>query len=200
MITQSAATLDEADFPWIATLPDKQRKAVSQMMPGLVALTRESDELTAGKVFIQMIESQFATRKNNTPQAGLALSLLRGRLAREELKQRNGGSISAAEAAEKIGISKTAVLKRYHEGKMLGWREARQDAVRFPVWQFADDNLLPGIPEVLAILNQAPWMDDWSRILFFLNRHSSLGEKSPLDLLKKGRHERVMWAATAEVA
>jgi hypothetical protein len=92
------------------------------------------------------------------------------------------------------------VLKRYHEGKILGWREARQDAVRFPIWQFTDDNLLPGIPEVLAILNQAPWMDDWARILFFLNRRSSLDEKSPLDLLRKGRNERVLWAATAEVA
>lgn len=189
------------DFPWIAALPEKQRTAVTAMMPWLATLTRESDEMTAGNVVIRMMEAQFAASKKPVPKAGLALALLRGRVAREELKEQEGGSISADEARMKLGgLSKEAVLKRYRKGQLLGWREARQGAVRFPVWQFKDDNVLPGVPEVLAILNEAPWMDDWGRILFFLNRRSSLGGKCPLDLLRKGRDERVLWAASAEIA
>lgn len=194
-----AASTGVVDFPWIATLPEKQRTAVTQMMPWLAALTRESDEMTAGNVVIQMMESQFAASKKPTPKAGLALALLRGRVAREELKQQEGGGISASEAAEKLGISKTAVLKRYRDGKLLGWREARQDAVRFPVWQFTEDNVLPGIPEVLAILNQAPWMDDWGRILFFLNERRSLGGKRSLDSLREGTWDFVVELAKAEI-
>jgi hypothetical protein len=200
MKTKSGTSTAVVDFPWIATLPEKQQTAVAQMMPWLATLTRESDEMTAGNVVIRMMEAQFAASKKPVPKAGLALAILRGRVAREELKQQEGGSISASEAAEKLGISKTAVLKRYREGKLLGWREARQDAVRFPIWQFTEDNVLPGIPEVMTILNEAPWMDDWGRILFFLNRRSSLDGKRPLDFLRKGRDERVLWAASAEVA
>jgi len=169
------------------------------MMPLLATLTRESDETTAGNLIIRMVESQFAASKKPTPKAGLALALLRGRVAREELKQQEGGSISAAEGAEKLGISKTAVLKRYHDGKLLGWREARQDAVRFPIWQFTDDNVLPGIPGVLAVLNEAPWMDDWGRILFFLNPRRSLDGKRPLDLLRKGNTQKVISLAQAAI-
>lgn len=199
MNKKAGAGTGAVDFPWIATLPDKQRTAVRQMMPWLAALTRESDEMTAGNVVIRMLEAQFAASKKATPKAGLALALLRGRVAREELKQQEGGNISASEAAEKLGISKTAVLGRYRNGKLLGWREARQDAVRFPVWQFTDDNVLRGIPQVLAVLNEAPWMDDWARVLFFLNARRSLGGKRPVDVLREGTLNMVVELAKAEI-
>jgi len=199
MKTKAGSSAGVAELPWITALPEKQRTVVAGMMPLLATLTRESDETTAGNLIIRMVESQFAASKKPTPKAGLALALLRGRVAREELKQQEGGSISAAEGAEKLGISKTAVLKRYHDGKLLGWREARQDAVRFPIWQFTDDNVLPGIPGVLAVLNEAPWMDDWGRILFFLNPRRSLDGKRPLDLLRKGNTQKVISLAQAAI-
>ncbi|MCX6877112.1 MAG: hypothetical protein NTW21_25375 [Verrucomicrobia bacterium] len=199
MKTKNGATASAQDFPWIAELPERQRTTVTQMMPLLATLTREADEMTAGNLVIRMVESQFAASKKPAAKAGLALALLRGRVAREELKQQEGGSISASEAAEKLGISKTAVLKRYREGKLLGWREARQEAVRFPVWQFTDDNVLPGLPDALAVLNEAPWMDEWGRILFFLNARRSLERKRPLDLLREGESARVVDLAKAEI-
>lgn len=200
MKTKAGTGTAVADFPWIATLPEKQQVAVTQMMPWLATLTRELDEITAGNVVIRMMEAQFAANKKPAPKAGLALALLRGRVAREELKQYEGGSISADEARMTLGgLSKEAVLKRYRKGQLLGWREARQGAVRFPVWQFKNDNVLPGIPEVLAILNEAPWMDDWGRILFFLNARRSLGGKRPLDSLREGKLDFLVELAKAEI-
>ncbi len=40
-------------------------------------------------------------------------------LAREELKQAEGGSHSAEEARVLLGISKAAVLKRFNKGHLL---------------------------------------------------------------------------------
>lgn len=200
MKTKDGARGTVADFPWIATLPENQRTAVTKMMPLLATLTREADEVTAGNLFIRMVESQFAAKKKPAPKAGLALAVLRGRVAREEIKEQEGGSISADEARIKLGgLSKEAVLKRYRKGQLVGWREARQNAVRFPVWQFKDDNVLPGIPEVLAILNGAPWIDDWGRILFFLNKRRSLAGKRPLDSLLEGKRDFVVELAKAEI-
>lgn len=200
MKTKIGTSTAVVDFPWIEALPEKQRTAVTKMMPWMAALTRESDEMTAGNVVIQMLEAQFAASKKPKPKAGLALAVLRGRVAREELKQQEGGSISADEARMKLGgLSKEAVLKRYRKGQLIGWREARQGAVRFPVWQFKDENVLPGVPEVLAILNEAPWMDDWGRVLFFLNERRSLGGKRPLDSLREGKRNFVVELAKAEI-
>jgi len=189
-----------ADVPWLTALPAAQQSAVKQLFPLMATLTRESDALNAGNLMARVFESQLAARKQPAHKAGLAIALLRGRVAREEIKQEEGGSISSAEAAARLGISKTAVLKRYHHAQLLGWKEARQGAVRMPVWQFTEDNVLPGIPEVLTVLNQASWMDDWARVLFFLNRRSSLGDQRPLDLLRKGGDKRVLRAATAAIA
>jgi hypothetical protein len=186
-------------FPWVATLPAAQQSIVKQIFPLMEVLTRDSDELVAGNLMIRILESHLAARAKPTPKDGLAIARLRGRLAREELKEAEGGSVSASEAAEKLGISKTAVLNRYHCGQLIGWKLAKQGAVRFPVWQFKEDNVFPGIPETLAILNKASWMDDWARVLFFLNRRSSLGKLRPLDLLRQGSLQPVKDAAHAVI-
>jgi len=67
------------------------------------------------------------------------------------------------------------------------------------VWQFEDGNVLGGVPESLAVLNEAPWMDDWGRILFFLNPRTSLGKKRPLDLLRERNIDSVLELAHAEI-
>ena len=186
-------------FPWLTALPAAQQCAVEQMLPLMAVLTRNTGPVKAGEIMIQLFESHLAARGKPSPKAGLALALLRGRVAREELKLEEGGSISSSEAAVRLGISKTAVLKRYHLGQILGWKEARQGAVRMPVWQFTEDNVLRGLPEALSVLNEAPWMDDWGRILFFLKARRSLGRKRPLDLLREGDSARVVELAKAEI-
>ena len=177
---------------------NKRRSArvTAESLAGLIAeLARESGVIETGKLMIQAFESQVLASTKPVSRSGLSVAVLRGMVAREEIKQEEGGSLSAAEAAQRLHISKTAILNRYHAGRVLGWKEARQGAVRMPVWQFQDDDLLPGLTEILAILNQASWMDDWGRIAFFLNRRASLGDRRPLDLLRTSELERARQAA-----
>ena len=130
------------------------------------------------------------------PERALDRAAARGLVLREEAKSEEGGNVSADEAARMLHISKTSVLERYKKGRVLGWREARQNAVRFPYWQFSVDGMLKGLPEVLAILDQAPHIDDWGRVMFFLNPRQSLQGERPLDALRHGRQsvvEKLAW-------
>ncbi len=132
------------------------------------------------------------------PERAMDRAAARGLVVREEAKQEEGGNISADEAARILGISKTSILERYKKGRVLGWREARQNAVRFPTWQFSPDGVLKGLAEVLAIL-QSPHMDDWGRVMFFLNPRQSLQGLRPLDALRQGRQKAVEQLAWADV-
>jgi hypothetical protein len=133
------------------------------------------------------------------PDRALDRAIARGLMVREAVKQEEGGHISAEDAGRVLGISKPAALERYKKGQLVGWRETRQGAVRFPIWQFADGRPLEGLPEVLAILAKAQGIDEWGRILFFLNRRNSLNGKRPLDLLRQSKVSAVKRLAWADV-
>jgi len=133
------------------------------------------------------------------PERALDRAAARGLVVREEAKHEEGGNVSADEAARMLGISKTSILERYKKGRVLGWREARQNAVRFPYWQFSVDGMLKGLPEVLAILGHSPHIDDWGKIMFFLNPRQSLHGERPLDALRHGRQAVVEGLAWGDV-
>ena len=152
-------------------------------------LIRRHDPLEAVRLISATVQDQLSLAAK--PRAKYASAIMRGLLAREELKQAEGGSYSAEEARLLLGISKVAVLKRYQKGQLIGWREASQNAVRFPAWQFQGDNVLPGLPEVLVVFAEEDWVDDWTRIVFFLNPRHSLAGKRPLDVLLEGDTKRV---------
>lgn len=186
------------EYPTRKSSP-KPRPAEELLREAVEQITRKSGLVKAGQWMVEVFDRQAAGLRKPVADAGLTGALLRGRIAREELKQEEGGSLSASEAAERLGISKQAVLKRFHLGQLLGWREAKQGAVRMPVWQFAEDDLLPGLSDTLAVLHQASWMDDWARVLFFLNRRTSLEGQRPLDLLRIGEKEKVLQVALAGI-
>jgi hypothetical protein len=129
------------------------------------------------------------------PDNRLASAIARGIPARRKLMEAEGGSLSAQQAAQELGISKAAILKRYKKGQVIAWREERQHAVRFPIWQFKDHRVLDGVEEVLRMLNASSRLDDLGRMLFFLSNRGFLGGKRPLDCLREGRLERVLLAA-----
>lgn len=159
------------------------------LQPAIAELMRRHDPLEAVRLITASVQQQLALTPK--PRTKYAAAIMRGLVAREELKMAEGGSYSAEEVRLLLGISKAAVLKRYQKGQLIGWREASQNAVRFPAWQFQGDNVLPGLPEVLAIFAEEDWVDDWKRILFFLNARHSLAGKRPLDVLREGDVKRV---------
>jgi hypothetical protein len=125
----------------------------------------------------------------------LVNAMARGLTARRKLMEAEGGSLSAEEASRELGISKAALLKRYHKGQIMAWREERQNAARFPVWQFKDHKVLDGLKEVLRILNAGRRLDDFGRMLFFLSNMGFLGKKRPVDCLRAGEVNKVLQAA-----
>lgn len=175
----------EGHVPWqVNDFHEPHRFSVADLGPAVAEVIRSHDPLEAVRLITAAVQDQLALTAK--PHAKYASAIMRGLLAREELKQAEGGSYSAEEVRLLLGISKVAVLKRYQKGQLIGWREASQNAVRFPVWQFQGDNLLKGLPEVMAIFAEEKWVDDWARILFFLNPRHSLKLKRPLDVLRDG--------------
>jgi len=120
----------------------------------------------------------------------LAAALARGRRIRKRLRAAEGGSISLAEAAARLRISAGTVLRWYHGGKIIGWKE--REKVRFPVWQFIGGNVLPGLAEVLALADKG-WelIGDDGRMVFLLSHSRVLNGRRPLDLLRQGDVESV---------
>lgn len=186
-----------------APLPDipvpSSRKVSASARDAAKTLLRtlNNDAREAVRVLLKVVQEQPAAKR---PGGAVAAALARGLAAREELKRAEGGSLSAEEVSALLGLSKEAVLKRYRKGRLVGWREEKQNAVRFPVWQFQDGGLLPGLVETLDILNRSSAMDDWGRVLFFLNHRDTLGDRRALDVLREGGIDKVSRAALAYTA
>ena len=136
--------------------------------------------------------------RGGTRDAKLERARTRGLLARQELAEAEGGSLSSEAVSSLLGISKTAVLKRLKTGKLLAWREERLQAARFPKWQFDEHGqVLAGLEEVLGTLDSEGRLDVWGKVLFFLQERASLNGKRPLDLLRSGNLTPLKLAAQA---
>ena len=122
-----------------------------------------------------------------------------GKAALEQVLEGEGGHVGAAEVSNILGITKQAVLKQYNVSRLLlGWRGARQQEVRFPVWQFDGNSpagILFGLKDVLEIFNKFDYQDDLTRLHFFLKPRDTLDGNRPLDLLRKRDLKPVIQAA-----
>jgi len=180
----------------VAKLQDAEVRFVRNIRSALQGAV-EADPVTAApQNLIRLTEIAFcqefpAAKADNR----LISAMARGITVRRKLREAEGGSLSAEEAARVLGISKAAILKRYHKGWIIAWREERQNAARFPVWQFQDRKVLEGLEEVLQILNAGSRLDDFGRMLFFLSKLGFLGKKRPVDCLRAGEVNKVLQAA-----
>jgi hypothetical protein len=128
-------------------------------------------------------------------------ALIRGAAARAQMLEAHGGCVSADAASNLLSLSKTRVLERYQEGSILGVRVEKQNAVKFPVWQFQQGapKVRPGVKETIAVFREIPPLDDWAVMTFFLSPRDSLGAKAPVDLLLAGQHKRAVNLARTDV-
>lgn len=135
-------------------------------------------------------------RRKRLTERRMKEALERGKSTWHSLMTSEGGSISSAAVAETLGTSRTTVLRKYHNGQVLGWRDEGKSGIRFPVWQFEGGRILPGLATVIAALNQGCVLDDKARILFFLLEFGFAACR-PLDLLRKRRITDALLAAKA---
>lgn len=109
----------------------------------------------------------------------LAGARLRGLDAKRSLLESEGGSITSAEAAGMLKITRQAIDKRRNEGKLLAVELGRK-GYHYPSWQFD----LEGLEDVLSALGDR---DFWEKLSFFLNPSSLLADRTPLEVLRKGK-------------
>lgn len=121
----------------------------------------------------------------------LAPAFIRGIEARHRLIEKHGGTLTAEQVAQMIGISRQGVEKRRQAGKLVALATGRH-GYRYPVWQFSDSGTLPGLEEVLGVLASH---DEWMQTLFFVSNNPRLGNRTPTDLLRAGELTPVLDAA-----
>jgi hypothetical protein len=103
----------------------------------------------------------------------------------------HGGALTAVQAAATLGISRQMVDKRRRAGKLLAVSTGRY-GYRYPVWQFDESGVLPGLEDVLRVL--APH-DEWMQVAFFVSKDQRLANRTPVDTLKAGELDAVLDAA-----
>lgn len=110
---------------------------------------------------------------------------------RAAMLQAEGGSYSAQDIAERIGVSRQTIYNWHRKGDITG-ASYRDRQLKFPVWQFESNGLLAGLSEVLHILAAG---GAWTQIAFMLNPNQRLDGMRPLDLLRRGEVQQVVGAA-----
>lgn len=133
-------------------------------------------------------EEALASIRAHDPLAG---ARLRGLAAKQRLIETEGGSLSSAQVATALQITRQAVDRRRKEGKLLGV-ELGKKGFRYPAWQIG----LPNVHKVLAALEGR---DSWEQLAFFLNPNALLNDRTPLEVMQEGERDitDVLRAASA---
>lgn len=121
----------------------------------------------------------------------LALARLRGIEVKRRVFTENGGLLSAEKVADALTISRQAVEKRRKAGKLIGVSLGRR-GFGYPVWQFNEAGVLPGLEKVLTTMEGS---DGWTKTAFLTSPNSALNGRKPLDRLQDGKLDEVIRAA-----
>ncbi|MES2642103.1 MAG: hypothetical protein V4850_21645 [Myxococcota bacterium] len=115
-----------------------------------------------------------------------------GRQALLALLDAEGGVLTPEQVSERLSRTRQAVHQRQRKGQLLAVPGVR--GAVYPVWQFTDDGVLPGFPDVLEALGETP---PAMAVQFFLTGRDALGGERPLEALRAGRVTDVRRAAGA---
>jgi hypothetical protein len=101
--------------------------------------------------------------------------------------------LTSERVAEVLDVSRQAVDKRRAAGQLLALTQGKRGN-SYPGFQFEDGKTLKGLEEVLVNLRSlAPWM----QLRFFTSPNERLHQKSPIEVLRKGKFEEIIAAASA---
>jgi len=102
--------------------------------------------------------------------------------------------IDAAEAADRLDVTRATIFNWINEGRLIGWF-ATGGRIVIPAQQIAaSGELVPGIPELIQEIgdSRAVWR-------FLTEKSPFFGEPArPIDKLKKGEVEAVIKAAQSQ--
>jgi len=123
----------------------------------------------------------------------LAPAFIRGIEAQRRLLEEHGGTLSASQVAQVLGISREAVDKRRQSHSLIALSTGKH-GYRYPVWQFTKSGSLPGLKDVIHALEPH---DEWMQIAFFVSKNPRLQDETPIEMLKAGELKEVINAASA---
>ncbi|MEZ4573193.1 MAG: antitoxin Xre/MbcA/ParS toxin-binding domain-containing protein [Thermomicrobiales bacterium] len=111
----------------------------------------------------------------------------------ERRRELLAGSLTAPQVATLLNTTRQTPHDRVKAGTLLAVMD--RGALRFPAWQFnseGPDGVIAGLPDVIqALVDVSPLAK-----ISWLTRPSEIFDgRSPLDLLKDGQIERVVWQA-----
>jgi hypothetical protein len=122
-----------------------------------------------------------------------AESLAKGAVIKQELLERSGGGLTAAQVASALGITRQAVDKRRIRRTLLAVPTGSGDYV-YPACQFDSEGVILRFEDVLQSFQiEGPW----TRLSVLLAPSPSLRGKSILEALKAGDVERAIAVANA---
>jgi len=154
------------------------------------------EELTASPTDFELLVnavSATSTAAASSDGDPLIRAKLRGIEHRKRILEKLGGTLSAEQVSELIGISRQAVDRRRSQNQLIGLTQGKR-GYAYPAFQFEDGKTLDGLKEVLhALSGHDPWMQS----IFFANGNDRLTGRTPLDALRQGKTEAVVRAAEA---
>jgi hypothetical protein len=154
------------------------------------------EELTASPTDFELLVnavSATSTAAASTDGDPLIRAKLRGIEYRKRIIEKLGGTLSAEQVSELVGISRQAVDRRRSQNQLIGLTQGKR-GYAYPAFQFEDGKTLDGLKEVLhALSGHDPWMQS----IFFANGNDRLTGRTPLDALRQGKTEAVVRAAEA---
>lgn len=167
-------------------LPARQRKVVN----ALTAVIEAAELATQDALHLLLVTGEKLPVDEKDQSAALARVRLRSLGAEEEVRDLEGGGLSDAEFAARLGVRARETVRNYREkGWIFAWEKDARN-LRYPAWQIHDSGLLPGLAEVLAALAKHG-RSAFAIANYFLSESEELGGKRPLDLLRANRVEEV---------
>ena len=149
------------------------------------------DDTSLGEFVDVLLEpDMLVARKNADP---LLAARLRGVKAKKQMLKVQGEPWSSKDVASYLNVALNTVSKQRRQGKILGLHCGKSGYL-FPSWQFKSNEVLPGLKEVLKVLNdnQVP---DWDKLRFFVTSDFRLSSSTPLAYLHQNAIERAIEAA-----
>ncbi len=192
LVAAAARLLTAGDRADRATFLARALNGLADVLPALGTRTLD-DAAHAPSDYQALLEAVNSPEVATAWQANDPLAAARQRAAelKRHVLEAEGGALTVADVAKRLGISKQAVDKRRRARTLLALATAR--GFLYPAWQFADEGVLPGFPQVLAALDAAPW----TQASWFLTGDSRLGDARPVDALPRGELKHVLRAAAA---
>ncbi len=163
-------------------LPDRRRKVAA----ALTAVLEAAELSTPDALNLLLLTAENLPADRADEHSAYQRVRLRSLGVEEEVREMEGGGLSDAEFAARLGVSARETVRNYREkGRIFALAKDTRN-LRYPAWQIHDGELLPGLRDVLAALNQQQ-RSAFAIANYFLSESEELGGKRPLDLLRAKR-------------